>query len=77
MAYKTPTTAPTCPHCGHALTFDEMIFSGAISGEEDLTAIAPACEHAIVKCPVCDKEYAVLGGYTPHYTSAFTLEELE
>jgi len=30
-----------------------------------------------VKCPLCDAEYWVKGGYVPHYTSAFSEEELE
>lgn len=66
-------SSPTCPHCGYALDTDDMLsdFSDA-----DLFAIAPNDESADVTCPQCDKEYAVQGGYRPHYTSAFSHEEL-
>ena len=52
---------------------DDMLDSEC---EEDLFALAPNEERAVVTCPKCDKEYAVQGGYRPHYTSAFSLEEL-
>lgn len=44
--------------------------------EEDIFALAPDEACAVVMCPRCDKEYAVRGGFKPHYTSAFTLDEL-
>jgi hypothetical protein len=66
------TIYPTCPHCAHMLNADEMSCSGS-----DLWAIAPDEDSAVVECPICDKEYWVKGGYTPHYTSAFSEEELE
>lgn len=68
-AFQAP--APTCPHCGHALNSDEMNEQKA-----DLWAAAQHEFSECVKCPVCDLEYWVKGGYVPHYTSAFSEEEL-
>ena len=65
------TLHPACPHCGYELNDDDMLASS-----EDLYALAPNEESAVVTCPQCDKEYAVQGGYRPHYTSAFSLDEL-
>lgn len=62
---------PTCPHCGYEMNTDDML-----ANEDDLFALAPSENSAAVKCPQCDNEYAVLGGYKPHYTSAFSIEEL-
>ncbi len=62
---------PTCPHCGHAQDTDDMLLS-----KTDLFALAPAEESACIVCPACDQEFWVKGGYTPHYTSAFSEEEL-
>lgn len=77
IKHETYRTAhPTCPHCGHELDHDEMHISFGAS-TSDLYALAPDEDEAVVKCPRCDKEYAVKGGYTPHYTSAFSIEELE
>lgn len=67
------TDLPTCPHCGHMLDGDDML-SGF--SDQDLFALAPDEGSAEIKCPQCDKEYAVRGGYRPHYTSAFSLDEL-
>lgn len=67
--------SPTCPHCGHELDADEMLY-GAPTCDEDLHALAPNEGRAVVKCPACDREYWVEGGYVPHYTSAFSEEEL-
>lgn len=64
---------PTCPHCGHAMNTDEMLAVDRV----DLFGLAPREESEAIKCPVCDKEYWVMGGYNPHYTSAFSYEELE
>jgi len=69
--FQTPR--PKCPHCGYEMNTDDMLDSDC---EEDLFALAPNEESAAVTCPQCDKEYAVQGGYRPHYTSAFSLEEL-
>ena len=63
---------PTCPHCGYSLDADDM---NSISSE-DLWALAPNEERAAIQCPQCDAEYWVQGGYAPHYTSAFSEEEL-
>lgn len=71
--YSTFETAhPTCPHCGYELDHEDML---SVS-DDDLYALAPSEGSAAVRCPKCDNEYAVQGGYTPHYTSAFSLDEL-
>jgi transposase-like protein len=67
--------SPTCPHCGHELDEDEMLY-GKPTCDEDLYALAPNEGSTVVQCPRCDLEYAVQGGYKPHYTSAFSLDEL-
>lgn len=72
MADTFQTDRPTCPNCGYMLTHDDMIDSQ----DDDLFAIAPNEERAAIKCPQCDAEFWVKGGYTPHYTSAFAEEEL-
>jgi predicted nucleic acid-binding Zn-ribbon protein len=71
--FQTPH--PTCPHCGHELDDDEMLY-GKPTCDEDLYALAPNEGSAVVQRPRCDQEYAVKGGYRPHYTSAFCLDEL-
>jgi uncharacterized protein with PIN domain len=63
---------PTCPHCGYALDSDDMH-----SQDADLWAAAPKESREIVKCPQCDNEYWIQGGYIPSYTSAFSEEELQ
>lgn len=68
------TAHPTCPHCGYELNNDDMVDHE--TSEADLYALAPDEGTAVVKCPQCDKEYAVQGGYRPHYTSAFSEDEL-
>ncbi len=67
---------PTCPHCGHEMTEEEMSY-GEPTCEADLFALAQSEERAVIECPVCDKQYWVQGGYKPHYTSAFAEEELD
>jgi transposase-like protein len=67
--------APTCPHCSHELDADEM--NSAFRSSGDLWALAVEEGSTTVKCPLCDAEYWVKGGYVPHYTSAFSEEELE
>ena len=71
--FETP--APTCPHCGHELDTDEMLYSKPTC-DEDLFALAPNEGRAVIECPRCDQQYWVSGGYKPHYTSAFSEEEL-
>jgi len=71
--FQTPY--PTCPHCGHQLDDDEMQY-GKPTCEDDLYALAPTEGTTTIECPRCDKEYVVKGGYRPHYTSAFSFEEL-
>lgn len=68
--FQTPH--PTCPHCGHEMSYDDM----ASVNTTDLYALAPNEDTAEIECPICDKEYVVQGGYRPHYTSAFSHEEL-
>ncbi len=64
--------APTCPHCGHEMSTDEMLDST----EADLFAIAPDEQNAQIECPRCDKTYWVKGGYIPTYTSAIDEDDL-
>lgn len=72
--FRTPH--PTCPHCGHEMDTDEMLY-GKPTCEEDLFALAPNEGTAVIECPSCDKQYWVKGGYRPHYSSAFSEEELD
>lgn len=67
------TAHPKCPHCGYELDDDDML---SHLTDEDLYALAPDEGSTALKCPQCDMEYAVRGGYQPHYTSAFSLDEL-
>lgn len=60
---------PVCPHCGHAMDYDEMLY-GEPTCREDLFAIAPMEGTTSITCPACDLDYWVRGGYTPHYTTA-------
>ena len=64
--------APVCPHCGHEMDTEDML----THREADLFAIAPNEETVSIKCMQCDLDYWVKGGYTPHYTTAFSEEEL-
>ena len=68
--------APTCPHCGHAMNTDEMLYGAPTCGA-DLFALAQNEGQTTVECPVCDQKFGVQGGYTPHYTTAFSEDELE
>ena len=70
--YQTPY--PTCPHCGHQLNDDEMYCSEV--SDADLWALPSREERTTIVCPSCDTEYWVEGSYIPHYTSAFSEEEL-
>ena len=65
---------PTCPHCGYALPTDDML--DHIASDDDLFALAPDEGTVTVTCPSCSKSYAVQGGYTPHYTSAISEDDL-
>ena len=67
---------PTCPHCGHAMNTDEMLY-GSPTCDADLFGLAPAEGQAAITCPACDLEYWVQGGYQPFYTSAASEEELD
>lgn len=72
--------SPTCPHCGHAMTDDEMCSNSYLKGSDgdDLWALAPHEGRTHVICPSlsCGKGYYVQGGYTPKYTSAIDEDEL-
>lgn len=72
---QSPTTTPKCPHCGHEMDTDEMCY-GKPTCDADLFALAPNEDRAVIECPACDKQYWVQGGYTPHYISAFSEEDL-
>lgn len=63
--------APTCPHCDHAMSTDEML-----AHDGDLFALAPEGGTAEIKCPNCGETYHCSGGYTPHYASAIDEDEL-
>ena len=63
---------PTCPHCRHTMDIEDM----QSCVDVDLFALAPAEDRTSIKCPACDLEYWVQGGYQPHYTSAFSEELL-
>jgi hypothetical protein len=66
--------SPTCPHCGYAMATDDMV--DHTINHDDLFELAPNEGIAAVTCPQCGKEYAVQGGYRPHYTSAVSEDEL-
>jgi len=70
--YKQPT--PVCPHCGHVMTSGEM---NCDFSDSDLFVLAPNEDTAVIKCPICDTEYWVRGGFNPHYTTGFSEEELQ
>lgn len=76
MSHPFKRPHPTCPHCGHEMDDDEMQY-GPPTCSEDLYALAPNEGTAAIECPACDTQYVVQGGYTPHYTSAFSYEELQ
>ena len=63
---------PTCPHCRYAMDTEDMQSCASV----DLFALAPKEETDSIKCPACNAEYWVQGGYQPHYTSAVSEELL-
>jgi hypothetical protein len=68
-------SAPTCPHCAHEMSTDEML---AHQGDTGLFDLAPSEGTTEVTCPSpsCGKSYWLKGGYRPHYTSAMTEDDL-
>ena len=72
MATQYNEGAPQCPSCSYAMTSDDMLNQS----EANLFDIAPNEDRAAVKCPSCDIEYWVQGGYRPTYTTALAEEEL-
>ncbi|MBN3822313.1 hypothetical protein G3O00_01600 [Burkholderia sp. Ac-20384] len=69
-----------CPHCGHAMTDDEMCSNSYLDGSDgdDLYGIAPNEERTHVVCPsaLCGKGYYVQGHYLPQYTTAIDEDDL-
>lgn len=61
-----------CPHCLHKFDKDDMD-----SCSVDLLDLAHSEGTAEIECPICDQEFVVRGGYTPHYSSAFAQELLD
>lgn len=69
---KIIEASPTCPHCNHSLTTDEMVdYHGC-----DLFALAPDEGREEVECPSCDKSYWLQGAYVPQYHSAINEDDL-
>ena len=72
---------PTCPHCGHAMTDDDMCSNAYRPGDDcdDLWALPTREERTYVICPAvgCELGYYVQGGYTPRYTSAVKESDLD
>lgn len=68
-------SAPTCPHCAHEMSDDEM---RKHRGEMSLFELVRIEGTAGVTCPSpsCGKTYWVRCGYRPHYTSAMTEDDL-
>jgi hypothetical protein len=60
---------PTCPHCMHEMSTDEMV-----DHEVDLFGMAVDESAAEIDCPSCAEPYWVRGGYTPHYSSSTTAD---
>jgi len=54
-----------------------MLPDDMLAQDVDVFAMAPQEERHPLKCPACDKEFWCEGGYSPHYTSAFSEEELQ
>ncbi len=71
MSRHYKTVAVICPHCDHEYTSDDML-----ECKTDLYGLAPAEESAEIQCPVCDRTFAVKGGYRPQYTTAIVPELL-
>jgi len=67
--YQQPT--PTCPHCGYAMTDDDMV----IEPEHDLVELAINGDKTTIWCLSCGQQYALQGGYYPRYTSDFCAED--
>jgi hypothetical protein len=67
--------APTCPHCAHEMSDDEM---QAQQGDVCLYELARDEGSTEVTCPspMCSLKYWLKGGYRPHYTSAMTEDDL-
>jgi transcription elongation factor Elf1 len=65
------TALPTCPHCDHEYTYDEMNECSTAN----LWALALDEGMAVLQCPICDLEFWVQGGYRPEYTTAYAEEQ--
>lgn len=71
MADTVQQRTPTCPHCGYAMDYDDMVDTA-----DDVFEAAVSEQRLPVTCPSCDAQYWLQGGYSPHYTTAFSEEEL-
>ena len=71
MANTFQQRTPTCPHCGYAMDHDDMV-----DAADDVFEAAVNEQRLPVLCPSCDAQYWLRGGYSPHYTTAFSEEEL-
>lgn len=63
---------PTCPHCHHMMTDDEM----HAMCDRDIYDLAPCEEIAPLDCPRCARVFWVKGSYVPQYTTAVHEEDL-
>lgn len=70
--HRTPS--PICPHCEHKFNSDEMTMD---YHEICLFGLAHAEDRAAIKCPVCDQEFWIQGGWNPEYTSVLAEEDLD
>ena len=61
-----------CPHCQHKLDTDDML-----ALDFDDFALATNEGREAMTCPACDQEFWVQVRYIPHYTTAFTEEQLD
>ena len=71
MANTFQQRTPTCPNCGYAMDHDDMVNTA-----DDFFEAAVNEQRLPVTCPSCDAQYWLQGGYSPHYTTAFSEEEL-
>lgn len=61
---------PNCPGCGYELDGHDM------DSHLDLYDLAHAEDSKEIECPKCDAKYWVLGGWKPHFTTAWAEEDL-
>lgn len=73
---KGPHNRVVCPHCDHRFTLDEMVSVDTVDCGF-LYELAHKEEIGAIKCPVCDQEFWVKGGWNPEFYTSFSEEELE